>query len=591
MRFSPTKLLHGLLYAAPVILLTLVACGGGGSTPSAPLAVYYTVGGTVTGLVSGDTLVLRNNGGDDKTITADGSYTFSTAIVAGGSYNATVLTHPRTPLVKECTFPGSSSGSNLSGNVTNVNVSCIGAYTIGGTISGLTSNGLVLQNNGGDNLLVPAGAATFTFSTPLANPAPYDVTVLTQPNSPAQTCIVTAPSGNVASANVTSVSIACIANLSPPVDKYAYAANFGSNTVKPYVIASGTGVLTGGTAVATGNGPYAVAVDSAGQFVYVTNQSANTISAYSIGGGGALTPLTDVDAGTPGNQTSIATGSTPLAIAIHPSGKFAYVVNNLNNSVSAYSIDAAGALARIDSDGLTPGNQTSIPARSGAIAIALDPVGAYAYVANAVDNSVSVYSIDATSGALTAIDADGGTGGPTYIATGGTTPYSVSVDPTGQFAYVANGGDGTVSVYSITSGALGRVLCGPPCSVAGNIMAGSTPRSVTVHPSGLLAYVVNSSSSDISAYTINPGSGALTQVDCGGGSTCDVVNSLPKNFKAGTNPFSISIDSSGNYAYVANSGSANVSAYSINTSNGVLTPLASSPFAAGTSPYGVTTAP
>ena len=135
----------------------------------------------------------------------------------------------------------------------------------------------------------------------------------------------------------------CVANPSPAVDRYAYAANYGSNTVSAYAINAASGVLATTitpSTVATGTGPSAVAVDPAGQFAYVTNQTANSISAYSIGGSGALTLLGDVDAGTSGTQTSIATGTTPVSIKIHPSGKFAYVVNSLSNSVSAYSIDA-----------------------------------------------------------------------------------------------------------------------------------------------------------------------------------------------------------------------------------------------------------
>ena len=73
-------------------------------------------------------------------------------------------------------------------------------YTIGGT-------GLVLQDNGGNNLLVSANGA-FVFTTPVASGSTYAVTVLTQPSSPAQSCVVTNGSGT-ATADVTSVQVAC----------------------------------------------------------------------------------------------------------------------------------------------------------------------------------------------------------------------------------------------------------------------------------------------------------------------------------------------------------------------------------------------
>ncbi|WP_058189350.1 kelch repeat-containing protein [Terracidiphilus gabretensis] len=79
-------------------------------------------------------------------------------------------------------------------------------YTIGGTISGLTGSGLVLQDNGGNSLTVSANATTFTFATAIASGGAYSVSVLTQPTG--ENCVLTSASGT-ASANVTSVSIAC----------------------------------------------------------------------------------------------------------------------------------------------------------------------------------------------------------------------------------------------------------------------------------------------------------------------------------------------------------------------------------------------
>jgi hypothetical protein len=61
-----------------------------------------------------------------------------------------------------------------------------GKYTVGGTVTGLSGSGLVLQLNGGDSLSFSA-SATFVFGTRLDNNAAYSVTVLTQPSNPAQT--------------------------------------------------------------------------------------------------------------------------------------------------------------------------------------------------------------------------------------------------------------------------------------------------------------------------------------------------------------------------------------------------------------------
>ena len=81
-------------------------------------------------------------------------------------------------------------------------------YTIGGTVSGLAGSGLVLQQNGGDDLPIAADG-NFTFATPLGNGGAYLVTVSVQPTNPMQTCVVTNGSGIVAGADVTDVQVTC----------------------------------------------------------------------------------------------------------------------------------------------------------------------------------------------------------------------------------------------------------------------------------------------------------------------------------------------------------------------------------------------
>jgi hypothetical protein len=85
------------------------------------------------------------------------------------------------------------------------------SYTIGGTVSGLTGSGLVLQNNAGDNLSISANGA-FTFATPVANGGDYAVTVMTSPTSPSQTCTVSNGSGMVAGSDVANVTVVCATN-------------------------------------------------------------------------------------------------------------------------------------------------------------------------------------------------------------------------------------------------------------------------------------------------------------------------------------------------------------------------------------------
>ena len=86
-----------------------------------------------------------------------------------------------------------------------------GIYTIGGELSGLAGTGLVLQNNGADDL-APGANGSFTFSTPLNDASDYAVTVLTEPVDPSQACTVTNGSGTLAGKNITDVIVSCTTN-------------------------------------------------------------------------------------------------------------------------------------------------------------------------------------------------------------------------------------------------------------------------------------------------------------------------------------------------------------------------------------------
>jgi hypothetical protein len=162
----------------------------------------YSVGGTVSGL-SG-TVVLQDNGGDDLSVGASGSFTFATPLSAGTAYSVTVKANPAG---QACTV-SSGSGTIGSANVTNVSVSCVNVptYSVGGTVSGLSGT-VVLQDNGGDNLSVGA-SGSFTFATPLVSGAAYSVTVKANPAG--QACTVSNGSGTIGSANVTNVSVSCV---------------------------------------------------------------------------------------------------------------------------------------------------------------------------------------------------------------------------------------------------------------------------------------------------------------------------------------------------------------------------------------------
>jgi hypothetical protein len=239
----------------------------------------YTIGGTVSGLATGNEVVLRNNGGNNLTVAANGSFTFSTPVTDGGVYAVTVLTQPTSP--NQTCVVTNGSGTVAGANVTNVSVVCTTTtYTIGGTLSGLAAGATVVLRNNGGNDLVASGNGGFAFGIPLADGSPYAVTVFTQPTTPNQICVVTNGSGTVAGANVTNVSVVC--------------------TTNTYTI-GGTvsGLATGNVVVLRNNGGNNLTVAANGSFTFSTP--------VTDGGAYAVTVLTQP---TSPNQTCVVTNGS-----------------------------------------------------------------------------------------------------------------------------------------------------------------------------------------------------------------------------------------------------------------------------------------
>jgi hypothetical protein len=171
----------------------------------------YTIGGTVTGLASGNTVVVQNNAGNATPLTANGSFAFSVPIASGAMYAVTVQTSPTAPISQTCTVTANGSGTVAAANITDVAIDCVtNTFTISGTVTGLAAgNTVVLSNNGGNTTNVTTGA--FTFSTAISSGNTYDVEVFTNPSSPIeQVCTATNNTGTIANANVANVTVDCV---------------------------------------------------------------------------------------------------------------------------------------------------------------------------------------------------------------------------------------------------------------------------------------------------------------------------------------------------------------------------------------------
>ena len=576
-----TASLSGVTSNTAVLTVTPAVITAIAVTPATPsIAVGSTINLTATATYSDATTAdvttaVNWTSGSTGVATIGLNTGVATGVAAGGS---TIFATSPT---------GGLNGSSVANNP-GVTLTVYKTYTIGVTITGAANGiGPILQNNLGDDLFIPAittGLTSFTFSTPVLDGAAYSVTQRIRAKAPSQDCSsITPVSGTVNGADVT-VSITCV--LSTVVPKFAFVTNSAADTVSAFNIDGVSGNLTAATptpTTASGAVPSAVFVDPTGQFAYVTNKDANSVTVYGINPDSGVLTVIDADGATADFQPSIATGYAPMSIAVHPSGKFAYVANELNlaggNSISAYSINiTSGALTAIDADGATDGNQASIATGVEPYAITIDPLGKFAYVANYASYNVSAYTIDQITGALTPV-AD------SPFAAGSNT-HSIVIDPTGKYAYAANGG-GDISAYSIGgAGALTQIVCAngvlTTCS-GSNYVAGSAPRSIAVDPyTGLYAYVANSGGG-VSAFGIDPATGALSAIDADAATPGDNLT-----IAAGSVPISINVDPSGQFVYVANLFSDNISVYSIGV-GGALTPLPTLSLSTGSGPTSVTT--
>lgn len=218
-----------LALCALTIAAGLSACGGGKST--------YAIGGTVTGLQYGPLVLVTNgmevsipaqSGATSTTVT---NYTFPNELEYGEAYNVTLKTtgtdangnpvyqQPPHQVCNVSTLPGTST-SDTAGRLSVINAAFVcdlAVHSIGGTVTGLAADGLVLTNGStGGTLPLPKNATsgayptTFTFAVPVPYNQTYGVTVLDQPAG--QTCRVTNGVGTMDDNNVDTIAVNCTNN-------------------------------------------------------------------------------------------------------------------------------------------------------------------------------------------------------------------------------------------------------------------------------------------------------------------------------------------------------------------------------------------
>ena len=141
---------------------------------------------------------------------------------------------------------------------------------------------------------------------------------------------------------------------------------------------------------------------------------------------------------TPAGFTKVAPGAGPRHFAFHPNGKFAYVINEITLTVTAFGWhEAKGKLSELQTI-------TTLPVEPGkgmsTAEVQVHPSGKFLYGSNRGHNTIAVFSINGKTGKLKAIQ---------HQSTLGKTPRNFGIDPTGKFLIVANQSSGDVFTFLI----------------------------------------------------------------------------------------------------------------------------------------------
>ncbi|HEY8608271.1 MAG TPA: beta-propeller fold lactonase family protein [Noviherbaspirillum sp.] len=383
------------------------------------------------------------------------------------------------------------------------------------TVSGLNGSGLVLQNSEGDDLAVASNGLK-TFSKRLASGSAYAISVKSRPRSPLQTCTVSNGTGNVASENVTNITVTC----ADVVSRFAYSpAGPGWSTVSAYKVES-TGALTSLTpaTVSAPGGPWSSAVDPAGRFLYIGSDT----SVYRFRIDGAVSPV-----GVPDSRTTINSGNGTRTVAVHPNGKFVYAVNFFSDDIAVFNINAV--------DGSLSSAGPPVPTGQQCERFFFDPTATFAYTICLPEQKVYGYRVNGDTGALTPL------GEVLSVSSGG---YAIATHPEKRILYAVDPAN-NMSAYAINSdGSLSLIGAGVPSSAA---------FSLVVEPNGKYVYAVNGAA--IRVYSVNT-DGSLS-----------FTNTV--NFGTGM-AYQITSDAAGKFIYVAHTTAARIRVYRIDPADGNL---------------------
>ncbi|MGW1067661.1 lactonase family protein [Streptomyces aureus] len=240
-----------------------------------------------------------------------------------------------------------------------------------------------------------------------------------------------------------------------------------------------------------GSGPCHLSVHPGGRWLLSANYASGSVAVHPVDASGALGERTDLVTHTspapgPGQQ-----GPHAHQFLTSPDGGHLLAVDLGTDTVYTYRLDESrGTLTEVSRARTRPG--------AGPRHLTFHPGGRYAYLADEVDDTVTVCGYDPATGRLTM-------GEPQSTGTGGGTSYpaEILVTADGSYAFLANRGDNTLTRYAVEAdGARLRLLDTVP-------VGGDFPRHIAFSPDGRLLFAANQRSGTVTVFAVDRESGEL----------------------------------------------------------------------------------
>jgi len=281
--------------------------------------------------------------------------------------------------------------------------------------------------------------------------------------------------------------------------RFLYVAHGDGQVVTAFRVDEATGQLALlGTQDSKGKNGVRLGVDASNRYVICANYASGTVVVLPIQPDGSLGPATDLAAlpGKPGPHRTQQPYSQPHDIVFDPRDRYIVVPDKGLDAAFVFSLDTA-------SGKLVPASPPSIASRSGAGPrhAGFHPTRPVAYVLNELDSTLTTYRFDGERGALTPLQVLT-TFNPSF--TGDNTTAEIVVASSGRFVYASNRGQDAITIFAVDD------ATGTLATLGWEPTQGKRPRFFAIEPSGTTLYAANMDSDTIVAFRIDAASGKLT---------------------------------------------------------------------------------